>query len=800
MPALNSDGMNNINNPRSSTPPNLFTSAGAEERSDIWRQEGGVGTSSQVKSEGLLPAFSSTQYTHLPTPQSPSDSNRLVPNSHFAFESPLPSSQSSQSFNAAAGSLGQRFSQRSLVDEGSSRPPQIHQILTPDSSPHVSRVAAPQRQSSFATPTYHTPSRTKPSPSSRLSLESSILTTPPNLNPGFRASSSSPEPPPGSTLSSPFMAKAKPQAPEPLTSIPSSSQAPVPQAGGEMERIRQAAREEQLSHQREAEARRPDYLKRMKPDASSGTAEDERAVGIMETPARGRRLKLFQETSEESFEESLMAGGYGRYRTADWVRQPQPLSFPAAGLPGAANIVQRLETIEEQKPPPPPTEKELKKRKRLEAFRSSRSEPATRTKLYAVELEGKGRVLLDIPNELPQVPGSPEPSPKKRASKRKKKPETPVKDTKRTSFDQAASFAVDEPSDRPNWPDAEFPWRLRTEERAEAAKTEEEERLKMINKWLESPGSGDEDEDYPPPGVDPESEAEETRSENQGPLYRPGRGKNVPLLAYPGEPSKAEGKKRRYTYLPTDPSDARSALFAKRSVRALSYRKERREREDKEELEELCICRGTDDGRKLVQCDGCRTWYHLECIGIRSVAELGPEEAPWFCRPCCELAEEVEERMAVDEPMSEPTFVPTDEAPRERSSDATLYHPSALHDSPSWTRIPHPKTPTRAPPQNLHQTQSWPDFFKSFAPTTPKGHGQPVRAHAQNTTPNAFEGYRVVEESPFDPTSTPSRGIRFAGPFSTPKVNVFSGRPGPLFNTPSRPGHKVANRDRKSVV
>lgn len=36
-------------------------------------------------------------------------------------------------------------------------------------------------------------------------------------------------------------------------------------------------------------------------------------VGITDSPAKGRRLKLFQETSEESFEESLMAGGYGRY-------------------------------------------------------------------------------------------------------------------------------------------------------------------------------------------------------------------------------------------------------------------------------------------------------------------------------------------------------------------------------------------------------------------------------------------------------------------------------------------------------
>lgn len=37
------------------------------------------------------------------------------------------------------------------------------------------------------------------------------------------------------------------------------------------------------------------------------------SIGITESPMKGRRIKLFQETSEESFEESLMAGGYGRY-------------------------------------------------------------------------------------------------------------------------------------------------------------------------------------------------------------------------------------------------------------------------------------------------------------------------------------------------------------------------------------------------------------------------------------------------------------------------------------------------------
>jgi hypothetical protein len=86
--------------------------------------------------------------------------------------------------------------------------------------------------------------------------------------------------------------------------------------GGEMERIRQAERDNAIAFAREAEARRPDYLKRAKHESSSSNAMDEdgeRPVGIMETPMKGRRLKLFQETSEESFEESLMAGGYGRY-------------------------------------------------------------------------------------------------------------------------------------------------------------------------------------------------------------------------------------------------------------------------------------------------------------------------------------------------------------------------------------------------------------------------------------------------------------------------------------------------------
>ncbi len=86
-----------------------------------------------------------------------------------------------------------------------------------------------------------------------------------------------------------------------------------------MERLRQTMMQDKLSQIQELENRRPDYLKRMKRSLADTDEEVVRdterfgAIGITETPNKGRRLKLFQETSEESFEESLMAGGYGRY-------------------------------------------------------------------------------------------------------------------------------------------------------------------------------------------------------------------------------------------------------------------------------------------------------------------------------------------------------------------------------------------------------------------------------------------------------------------------------------------------------
>jgi hypothetical protein len=109
--------------------------------------------------------------------------------------------------------------------------------------------------------------------------------------------------------------------------IASTSNLAFPNAssGGEIGRIRLQMLEDGMAHFQETESRRPEYLKRTKrslldsdPTVDPVLDLEEResvlpGVGITVSPMKGRRLKLFQETSEESFEESLMAGGYERY-------------------------------------------------------------------------------------------------------------------------------------------------------------------------------------------------------------------------------------------------------------------------------------------------------------------------------------------------------------------------------------------------------------------------------------------------------------------------------------------------------
>jgi hypothetical protein len=66
---------------------------------------------------------------------------------------------------------------------------------------------------------------------------------------------------------------------------------------------------------------------------------------------------------------------------------------------------------------------------------------------------------------------------------------------------------------------------------------------------------------------------------------------------------------------------------------------------------------GKDVGRKLVLCDDCQTWDHLESLGIKDIAKLGREEDPWHFHNCVTL------RL----PISEPAFAPVEEDLQESS-------------------------------------------------------------------------------------------------------------------------------------
>ncbi|KAF7320212.1 Small nucleolar ribonucleoprotein complex subunit [Mycena kentingensis (nom. inval.)] len=77
------------------------------------------------------------------------------------------------------------------------------------------------------------------------------------------------------------------------------------------------------------------------------------------------RITLFQETSDESFEESLKAGGYGRYRTAHWLGTQSPSSPATPAPPSASDVVKRVKALQATQPP---REKSKKLRRRLNAF------------------------------------------------------------------------------------------------------------------------------------------------------------------------------------------------------------------------------------------------------------------------------------------------------------------------------------------------------------------------------------------------------------------------------------------------
>lgn len=523
------------------------------------------------------------------------------------------------------------------------------------------------------------------------------------------------------------------------------------------------------------EARRPPYLKRMERASSSDILQlgeqsgaPHAGLGIADSPNKGRRIQLFQETSEESFEESLMAGGYPKYGSGpgyDVLRTPgkdrsSPLSehtlawlqHSTPDQPGPSRI-----------PETPADEREAKKRKRLAAFQTYESLTNLRRKLMPVYLEGKGRVLLDV---SPEDGLADDDTPRKRKKNRRRQA-TGAHPTE-SPGGKRSTRAAPAPIVGPNWPDLQFPWSVRLRERVLANQAEEEERLRRIAEFLER-DSGDEES-----GSDEEPSAWGQVEDGPPKRARMGRGKMVPLHANPGGGRLVKGS----VYLPSGPADARAALLSKKAARRLRYRLDHPEteaarEEDDDDSTISCVCHGRNDGEEAVQCDRCDRWYHLSCVGLQSVDDLGSADAAWYCPKC--------ERTPSPEliPSSEPTLVPSEERAAPRTPRDPLFYDASVQESPLAEAFSF-----RVPPSSAWGSSPGKDPATPFSRAT----------RNMFATPNFLSSspLKEREREVFDPAVTPSRGDGRYALFQTPgrgfglggRALTFSG--GDAWGTPVR--------------
>ena len=448
---------------------------------------------------------------------------------------------------------------------------------------------------------------------------------------------------------------------------------------------------------------------------------------------------------------------------------------------------------------PPPsdasgTASETRKRKRLESFLTST--PST-SKLRIIDVEGRGRVLLSAKEEanFNETFGTGDPSRKKRpVGKRRPKGNGKGKASpSKRDIPGPPSTSLDSTFVGPDWLDAEFPWSLKTDQLVHAHWETQAEKMRWIENFLDRDS-------------DSESEGEEIMpSSAWGELYqhppmpcRRGRGKMVPIKA-------ADRRRAGTMVFPSDPADARAALLSRRSVRIWTLRRASQARHSNLSSDgsgsgedvDFCVCEGKIKDRGLVQCDDCERWYHLRCIGVRNVGELGGPNDPWYCTVCMKDTR----RTATPEPAipsSEPTIVPTDDDCPGSSPKDPLFFVGDSERSPFPTWHPHarPLTPTRGSAvfEPLSGSSST-AYSNKGDPSTPQNpsNGLARIYETPNLSINVGGG-----ESTFDLTTTPSRGMKFStftpksiGPWS---YNARTNTTGTSFHTPSRKHTGSINR------
>jgi len=194
----------------------------------------------------------------------------------------------------------------------------------------------------------------------------------------------------------------------------------------------------------------------------------------------------------------------------------------------------------------------------------------------------------------------------------------------------------------------------------------------------------------------------------------------------------------------------------------------------------------------MVRCDGCKFWYHQSCMGIVNEDDLEDE---WYCFSCTDTS------IRRHGP-SEPILVPTNNEPSvsKANTHLPLYQvddSATIHSNSTprariqanGSRLSNIFHTPRAEPSISYRHLPYQSQSSSSNPSTPYrlSNRSDIKVWA---TPSLFEDVAATAapDSPFDPTSTPSRGLKFGIPListATPKdLGAWSTRVGGLFATP----------------
>ncbi|KAG8963989.1 hypothetical protein FRC03_002327 [Tulasnella sp. 419] len=343
-----------------------------------------------------------------------------------------------------------------------------------------------------------------------------------------------------------------------------------------------------------------------------------------------------------------------------------------------------------------------------------------------------------------------------------------------------------------HWPDSQFPWSLNDQQRKAERKRLRNEKMKLVERFLDR----DTDDSLSDDEEDSVMTANDEDSMEEGGMVHKAR--DLSALGHDAPENQNDTLMPARPYLddttpdlvvPSDPGDARYAFASRRDIRAQLFQSKRRREESTEDSEDdgpvACICREPEDGRRMVRCDGCRSWFHQICVDILDENQL---DDFWYCWKCSRDAVSFPEDGSVT-PATTMVVPPTQ--PQPISEDTRPEQETDTFPSPNPDRSPSPfssppKSPIRLQPNlvpSIFSPQRTPR--KTFDPTTPKRLVSRFGIDIQQTPrffPEFSQQGRTAGST--DIMGSPSRGTQYSVAFATLQPRQRSGVP--LF-TPKTP-------------